>query len=379
MAIAVWLVLVFLIGAAIGSFVNVCIARLPLEKSALWPLESRCGHCLQPIRWYDNVPLLSYWILRGRCRKCGARFSVRYFVIELLTGLGFAGIFYLEIILNVHHFAVLNLNHGLIVQWGMVPWQAWVVFGVHALLFTFLLVAAGCDLEHRDIPLGVTLVGTVVGLIASTIWSWPWPYPPAAAAVRPPPVLPQNPLIELAPRPWWIPPVGSWAPIKEGLCPWPVWWPLPEWLQPGGAWQMGLISGLAGLVIGSCLVRVVRFLFSRGLGVEALGLGDADMMMMAGSFLGWQLAVTAFFIAVFPGLIFGVAQIMFRRDNSLPFGPALAIGVLITWLGWHWIGPRTQPLFFNPNVMLAGAVVCGVFLLGSGYILGWRRARKAQA
>src|SRR5262245_39103550 len=95
-----WLALMFILGAAVGSFLNVCIARLPLEKSVIWP-SSRCGSCLQPIRWYDNILLLSYWLLRGRCHACGQPFSIRYFVIELATGLGFAGLFYAEIIANI--------------------------------------------------------------------------------------------------------------------------------------------------------------------------------------------------------------------------------------------------------------------------------------
>ena len=80
MAVYVWLIGVFVIGAVVGSFINVCVARLPLEKSILWP-GSRCGKCLQPVRWYDNVPLVSYWLLRGRCRSCGERFSIQYFLV----------------------------------------------------------------------------------------------------------------------------------------------------------------------------------------------------------------------------------------------------------------------------------------------------------
>ena len=70
-----WLIFFFCVGAAVGSFLNVCIYRLPLERSLVWP-GSRCGYCLQVIRWYDNIPLVSYWVLRGRCRTCGATFSL---------------------------------------------------------------------------------------------------------------------------------------------------------------------------------------------------------------------------------------------------------------------------------------------------------------
>src|SRR5947208_13206977 len=97
-----WLVFAFLLGTAVGSFLNVCAYRLPYEKSVLWP-GSRCGSCYQAIRWYDNIPLLSYWLLRGRCRICGATFSPRYFLVELFTGLAFAALFYLEIYQNILH------------------------------------------------------------------------------------------------------------------------------------------------------------------------------------------------------------------------------------------------------------------------------------
>src|SRR3954471_24236672 len=92
-----WFVFVFLVGAAMGSFINVCVARLPFEKSILWP-GSHCFKCFQPVRWYDNLPLLSYWILRGRCRRCRAPFSIRYFLVELFTGLAFAGLFYADVV-----------------------------------------------------------------------------------------------------------------------------------------------------------------------------------------------------------------------------------------------------------------------------------------
>src|SRR4051812_18414473 len=85
----------FVLGLAIGSFLNVCVFRLPYEKSLLWP-GSHCPSCLQPIRLRDNVPILSFLLLRGRCRSCGGRISWRYPMIELLTGLAFAGLYYLE-------------------------------------------------------------------------------------------------------------------------------------------------------------------------------------------------------------------------------------------------------------------------------------------
>src|SRR5262249_16268414 len=131
-----WLAFVFVIGAAIGSFLNVCIERLPLEKSILWP-SSRCGHCLKPIRWYHNVPLLSYWLLGGRCRMCGRGFSFQYFAVELLTALGFLGLFWGIVVENIHDYALLRVEHRNIED-GLIPWEAWVIFVHHALLFCLL-------------------------------------------------------------------------------------------------------------------------------------------------------------------------------------------------------------------------------------------------
>jgi hypothetical protein len=81
--ITLLLVFLFSLGSAVGSFLNVCIVRLPEGRSLIHP-GSCCSHCHKPIRMEDNLPLVSYWVLRGRCRACGAPFSMRYFWVELL-------------------------------------------------------------------------------------------------------------------------------------------------------------------------------------------------------------------------------------------------------------------------------------------------------
>lgn len=352
-----WLVLVFLLGTCIGSFLNVCIARLPWEKNILWP-ASRCGRCFQAIRWYDNLPLLSYLVLRGKCRTCGARFSFRYFFIEFCTGLCFAGLFALIALVNIHDFPQLRGAAWAIGNGWPPPAVAWIAFGHHALLVCFLIVAFFCDLDYQEIPFSITLPGTAVGLVWATCLPWPSPYevvgplgqlPPwwQAPAVRQAPAFdPQN-------QPWAAAPFGEGP--RQGYYPWPVWGPPPAWLPPG-SWRLGLASGLIGAAAGWLLVWLIRFLFTKGLGVEAMGLGDADLMMMAGAFLGWQPVLAAFFISVFPGLLFGVGQLVLHGNRALPFGPALAVGTVATMLCWHWIGPRFQLLYFDGLLL---------FLLGS--------------
>jgi leader peptidase (prepilin peptidase)/N-methyltransferase len=348
------LVMMFVLGTIVGSLLNVCIYRLPLEKSILWP-GSHCGHCFQPIRWYDNIPLISYVVLLGRCRTCGKHYSIRYFFIELFTGLCFAGLFYLEVVENIHQIDALAPERGWIENMYFPSATAWVVFGYHALLVCFLLVASFCDLDYREIPFSVTVPGTVLGLIGAVIWAWPWPYTPQEAV----PAALQGPA-------WWLHP--NLGP-KQGLYPWPFWGPLPAWFAPGGNWQTGLATGLAGAVLGTLMLRLIRFLFGLGLGMEALGLGDADLMMMAGSFLGWQPVVAAFFIGVFAGLIFGLVQLLLGGGNMMPFGPSLGIGVVASFLCWRWIGPQMQPLFFNDTFMLPLAGVSCVLMLIASYFL----------
>jgi leader peptidase (prepilin peptidase)/N-methyltransferase len=360
-----WLLTVFIIGTVVGSFLNVCIARLPLEKSILWP-GSRCGSCLQRIRWYDNVPLLSYLWLRGRCRTCGARFSVRYFLVELTSGLGFAGLFYAEVTCNIHDWPI--RGQAFQVEQGFYPVEWLIVWLYHAILFSFLMVAAACDLEGREIPLQLTLTGTFVGLIGSALLPWPWPLTPAEALPKPLPI--GAPGME-----WQIPGQDG---LKSGLYPWPVWGPLPAWLVPGD-WKQGLATGLAGMLVGTLMMRAVSFLFSRGLGREALGLGDADLMMMAGAFLGWQPVVVAFFLSVVPALVFGIVLLVVKRENELPFGPSLAAGIIMAWLGWRWIGPELQPLFFDGFLLTPIVVLGAVFMLVSSYVIGLRKERAPEA
>lgn len=321
-----YLVVVFLLGAAVGSGINVCAYRLPYEKSILWP-GSHCGSCYQPVRWYDNIPLVSYWLLRGRCRVCGAKFSIRYFLVELFTGLAFVGLFWLETVENVLDLPLLSAR-GNIIRFGMLPAQLWWIFGYHSLLLSYLIVTSLCDLDHMEIPLSVTMTGMAFGLVGSIFLPWPWPgtEPLAPVAGKPMPILPS----------------GAYA--------WPVWYPLPNWL-PAGSWQLGLATGLAGALAGMLVLRVVRFLFGFGRGIEGLGLGDADLMMMGGAFIGWQPVLMSLFVGVFPALFLGIYQVLRRKGQAMPFGPPLAIGMLISLLAWRFVGRPYQLFFFDPLLL----------------------------
>jgi leader peptidase (prepilin peptidase)/N-methyltransferase len=130
----------FLLGLLIGSFLNVCIYRWPREESVVQP-RSRCPRCLAPIAWYDNVPLLSYLLLRGRCRGCGAPISIRYPIVELLTAVFYAVV---------------------AARFGLDPFA----FKV-ALFGSMMLVLFFTDLAEFILPDEITLGGILLGLALS--------------------------------------------------------------------------------------------------------------------------------------------------------------------------------------------------------------------
>ncbi len=132
--------LLFVVSLLIGSFLNVCIFRIPYGQSVVWP-GSRCPWCKRSIRWFDNVPLLSFVWLRARCRWCGGKISWRYPLVECLNGVGHLGIVY---------------------TFGWTP-SAF----VYALFFSVLLIVMMIDVEHLMIPDVLVLPGVVLGFLSS--------------------------------------------------------------------------------------------------------------------------------------------------------------------------------------------------------------------
>jgi len=134
-------IVVFIFGSIVGSFLNVCIYRLPKGRSVIVP-GSHCPNCGAKIRWYDNVPILSYIFLGRKARCCKARISLRYFIVEVLTAVAFLTLF--------------------------------IFFGISAKFFAYLILASGLiiatfvDFEIQEIPDEVSIGGILAGLILST-------------------------------------------------------------------------------------------------------------------------------------------------------------------------------------------------------------------
>ena len=130
----------FLFGLIVGSFLNVCIARLPLDQSIVHP-RSRCPRCGSAIAWFDNIPVVSYLVLRGKCRKCGQPISLRYPIVELLNAFCYLWT-YAEFGLSGEALLVMLLCSSFVV-------------------ITFI------DLDHQIIPDVITLPGIAIGLAAA--------------------------------------------------------------------------------------------------------------------------------------------------------------------------------------------------------------------
>jgi len=140
--INLWSVFMLILGNIVGSFLNVCIVRLPNEKSVVTP-RSHCIHCQKPIPWYDNIPLVSFLLLKGQCRFCKGKISWRYPFVEFVTGLTFFLLF--------NHFGRVGV---------LIP---------YLVMYSCFIVALFVDFAHRIIPDEVSVGGMLCGLVFSLV------------------------------------------------------------------------------------------------------------------------------------------------------------------------------------------------------------------
>jgi len=239
----------FLLGLCVGSFLNVCIHRLPTGLSIVRP-ASHCTSCQAPIAWYDNIPVASYLVLGGRCRRCGEPFSARYMVVELATGLIFAGYWAAYFKTGLRPEAA----HG-----G--------VYAVHMVLAAALVVSGVIDLERKEIYTSVTHFALVVAVAGSFLW----------------------------------PEVQKAGAYDHALSPW-VGWDRAD----------AALLALVGAAVGSGLILLVRAGGTVAFGREAMGIGDAYLMAAVGAALGWEATVLVFFIAPFVALAYVFAAAVGR-------------------------------------------------------------------
>jgi len=278
----VFLVFSGLLGLNIGSFLNVCIFRLPRNCMSIVKPRSRCPKCLSWIAWYDNLPVLSWCALGGRCRHCKTPISIRYTLVELLTGALF-----------------------LIAGWralygGPAPgWPQAIGFAIDAWLVASMIACTFIDLEFRILPDEITLSGVVIGLAASAAF----PFLHGA----------------LGPVPAGISVVRAFRCYPGHGLPWDI-------SEPHLA---SLSASLCGALAGGGSIWMVGQLGKLVFRKEAMGLGDVKYMAMIGSVLGWRGVVLTFVIACLAGSVFGIGKYaVVRRMGYVPFGPFLSLGAL---------------------------------------------------
>lgn len=262
------------LGAVVGSFLNVCVHRLP-RGFLLHTPPSHCPFCNEPIRWYDNVPVVSYLLLGRRCRFCGVRISPRYAVLEALTGLVFLYITW-------------RLTRG-----GSVDYAR---LGVYVAVATALLAASFVDFEFRIIPDEISVPGILLAPLVALLW----PHLHLASGGDP---LIVGPLAGL---------VGATPATAPRLC--------------------ALLSSLVGIAVGFGIVWALgvvgRVIFRK----EAMGFGDVKLMAFVGGFLGWRLALLTIMLGACFGAVVGILSLIRSRDTRMPFGPYLSLGALVAML-----------------------------------------------
>ena len=274
---AYWIGFAFIYGLAIGSFLNVVVFRLPEGASIVSP-GSHCPRCETPIAWWDNIPVLSFLLLRGRCRRCQERISLRYPAVELFTGFVFA----------------------------LVAWR----FGVglpaalYALFASALIAAALIDFDHQIIPDEISLGGLAAGLLlVPAVWVF-------AAEV---------------------PPLEALAESFQGAL-----------LGGGLLWSIAFFHARLSVALGRSFEHwpgegqepPKPSSADYWLWFPGMGLGDVKLLAMIGAFLGPWSVLETIVLASLIGLVLGLGYAAVTRKLNSPFGfgPALAAGALLALL-----------------------------------------------
>lgn len=334
----------FIFGAVVGSFLNVCIYRLPRDLSVNEPRRSFCPHCKTTIPWHQNLPILSWLWLRGRCASCGAPISPLYIFVEILTGCAFLALWW---------------KFGL----PLAP--------AYALFAALLIVATFIDFEHYIIPDEITIGGTIAGILLSaalpglmgaSIW-WHGALLSLAAAVAGYGAL------------WLVVEGGKLAFGRKRIVPGK---PEPFRFEPDDensrlvigdeiwTWEE-IFSRPSDVLVIECREaelngvplrdKPVRVYYNRVVadgketlledvhqftGVlvaiviprEAMGLGDVKFLACIGAFLGWQAVVFTIAMSSVIGAAAGGGMLLATRGRAggkIPYGPYLALGAAL-WL-----------------------------------------------
>ena len=381
----IWIIFLFALGACLGSFLNVVIYRLPRGESIVFP-GSHCPSCGRAIRWYDNIPLVSWVALGARCRFCKSPISPRYLVVETITAVLVCGLYV--------GFFVLRLRRG-----AGAFLDSWPAYAAHVCLFCGLLASSLVDIENWIIPLEVCWFVSLVGLVLATIWPPGPALLPAASSTAGAMSLgaaaglvvallllhfgliqrsfldaEERPVADGASEPRAdgeagpvrpAPPGGVAITKAHGVSPrkeilreviflgpamalafaaYVLVTRVPAvaaaWdalARPTGAGGFALhfnafLAVLLGYLVGGLWVWGFRIGGTLMFGKEAMGLGDVHILAAVGAVCGWIVPSLAFFLAAFLALAWAMTIFVLRKQRELPYGPWLAGGALVAVL-----------------------------------------------
>jgi leader peptidase (prepilin peptidase) / N-methyltransferase len=337
-----WTVVFFAFGCIVGSFLNVCIYRMPLGQSVVSP-PSHCPHCNYSIPWYLNIPLVTWLYLRGRCRNCEAPIAIRYFLVELFTGVLFA--------------------------------SSWLVFGqrsawlvlIYCAVLAGLLVATFIDFEHFIIPDEITIGGMVCGFICSFL------FPPLQGELSLSGAIRQS-LLGMGAGAgviYFIVRMGKLIfgrqrvslPTDTRIVFTETAVQLPDKEIPYEDLfyresDTVRLNARTVELVDRCYRDVVVRLSPASLKIgeetmdpeqvphleavsteivlprEAMGLGDVKFMAAIGAFLGWKAVFFSLVVSSFIGSVVGVVLVVLRKralSSRLPYGPYIAMAAAV-WL-----------------------------------------------
>lgn len=366
---------VFAAGACVGSFINLIAWRLPRGQGIVQP-ESRCGACGRSLAWFENIPVLSCLILRGRCRTCGTKFGFEHVLVEVGLGALFFATYFL-LYAGPWRFpsteqswwwtrngpiATLPAMLAILICWSTlatvslidartfyVPIRmtaaatiaAFVLWRMQALVpsISEAFPRGRWGLDILPVRVCVASVAAMLGLLVSCVLLWRGLIPRSfidyeqefipASVIR----------VEMFKEFLFLLPIivafviGYWLgtmPIIQARC------------EVATFGVYGMCS--FGFLVGGGIIWFTRIFASLAFGREAMGLGDVHILGVAGATLGWKIATITFFMAPFIALSWlaisgGLNRILGKKNREIPYGPYLAIACVISYLGNPWIEP----------------------------------------
>ncbi|MDG2476379.1 MAG: prepilin peptidase [Phycisphaerales bacterium] len=369
-----WIVFVFLFGACVGSFINVVNWRMPRGMSLSHP-PSRCPICGGRLRFFrENLPILGWILLKGKCRYCRARIHPVYPITEFVVALAFVGLYYCLFMSTPSQTWWWEVGGQWWVRQGFL--LGWPAFFAVAFLFVGLYSITVIDARTFMIPLAIPVFITCAAVVLWCVQAFiarnsgasglGWPIPGTgwmgtgaaiggmlgigvsmvlqmAGVFRPSfadyeqyvpegEVLAEYPFArrEMGIELLFLTPVIMGIVLGAVALGWIEGVP-PRWLQAVG-------GSLLGYLVGGGLVWGVRILGTLAFGREAMGLGDVHLLAAVGAVFGWFLPIMVFFVAPFIGLAWTVAVAISAKcrngvQRELPYGPHLAVATLLLFFG----------------------------------------------